>query len=66
MSYITVETETFRATKCPSGNVHIYQKKQDTQHTWNYLGVGWWDKGIIRGSGINCGILVQLEKKLNS
>lgn len=28
------------------------------------LGVGRWEDGIVRGSGVNCGILVRLEPAL--
>lgn len=42
--------------------VSVYRKAQG--EPVRLLGVGRWEGGIIRGSGVNCGILVRLEPAL--
>ena len=43
--------------------VSVYRKR-GPYGTLAPLGTGRWEGGIVRGSGVNCGILVRLEPAL--
>jgi hypothetical protein len=44
------------------GIVSVYRKCAGG--TVRLLGTGRWEGGIVRGSGVNCGVLVRLEPAL--
>lgn len=46
----------------PDGSVSVFRKSWGG--TLVPLGAGRWRDGIIRGSGVNCGVLVRLERDL--
>lgn len=51
----------------PDGSVAVYRKAVAGRCALGaLLGVGRWEDGIIRGSGVNCGCLVRVEAQLRA
>lgn len=52
----------------PDGTVAVYRKATEghCSELGALLGIGRWENGTIRGSGVNCGILVTLEVSLRA
>jgi hypothetical protein len=60
---IVSETSEHAAILSPrTKNVAVFRKAADG--TLVPIGTGRWEDGIVRGSGVNCGILVRLEPAL--
>jgi len=51
------------AARLTNGKVAVFRKSHGMLLP---VGVGRWEDGIIRGSGVNCGVLVRLEQDLRA
>lgn len=61
-----VQTSEHAAFLSPSGAVRVY-RLSPRDGTLVPVGVtGRWEGGIIRGSDVNCGVLVRLEQELRA
>ncbi len=47
-------------------SVTVYRKGRGGMNELTVIGQGRWEDGIIRGSGVNCGVLVHLEPSLRA
>jgi len=61
-SPLFAETSEHAARLNGDDTVDVFRKAQDGAMV--PLGRGRWEGGIIRGSGVNCGVLVLLERDL--
>jgi hypothetical protein len=46
--------------------VVVFRKGRGGAQELTEIGVGRWEGGIVRGSGVNCGVLVRLEQDLRA